>query len=297
MTEKGPKKGLGTGLGALFGDDILEKEETELQSLPISKVEPKADQPRTVFDDESLEELAESLRQHGMIQPITVRKLDSGFYQIIAGERRWRAARQAEFTEVPVRIIEADDRRAMELALVENLQREDLNPIEEARGYQTLMEEYGLTQEEAARSVGKSRPAVANALRLLSLAPQVLAMVEDGRLSPGHARALLAIKNPQEQLAAARKVIEQRLSVRQTESLAGRIIKVAQVREKPEPAGVIVDYLEEVKHDLERNLGRRVRIYESKKKGKIELEYYGSKDRETLLDNLFRMGNTWIETS
>ncbi|HHU22925.1 MAG TPA: ParB/RepB/Spo0J family partition protein [Clostridiales bacterium] len=297
MTEKGPKKGLGTGLGALFGDDILEKEETELQSLPISKVEPKADQPRTVFDDESLEELAESLRQHGMIQPITVRKLDSGFYQIIAGERRWRAARQAGFTEVPVRIIEADDRRAMELALVENLQREDLNPIEEARGYQTLMEEYGLTQEEAARSVGKSRPAVANALRLLSLAPQVLAMVEDGRLSPGHARALLAIKNPQEQLAAARKVIEQRLSVRQTESLAGRIIKVAQVREKPEPAGVIVDYLEEVKHDLERNLGRRVRIYESKKKGKIELEYYGSKDRETLLDNLFRMGNTWIETS
>jgi ParB family chromosome partitioning protein len=284
-------------LGALFGDDILEKEETELQSLPISKVEPKADQPRTVFDDESLEELAESLRQHGMIQPITVRKLDSGFYQIIAGERRWRAARQAGFTEVPVRIIEADDRRAMELALVENLQREDLNPIEEARGYQTLMEEYGLTQEEAARSVGKSRPAVANALRLLSLAPQVLAMVEDGRLSPGHARALLAIKNPQEQLAAARKVIEQRLSVRQTESLAGRIIKVAQVREKPEPAGVIVDYLEEVKHDLERNLGRRVRIYESKKKGKIELEYYGSKDRETLLDNLFRMGNTWIETS
>ncbi|MGI5937104.1 MAG: ParB/RepB/Spo0J family partition protein [Oscillospiraceae bacterium] len=298
MTEKGHKKGLGTGLGALFGEDMLEREDSDVQTLPISKVEPRADQPRSAFDEISLEELAESLRQHGMIQPITVRKLDNGFYQIIAGERRWRAARKAGLTEVPVRIIEADDRKAMELALVENLHREDLNPIEEARGYQTLMDEYGLTQEEAARSVGKSRSAVANALRLLSLPPQVLDMLEDGRLSSGHARALLSIRSPQEQVAVAKKVVEQRLSVRQTESLATKINRKDRVKERPQlQGGVTVDYLEEVKHDLERNLGRRVRIYETKKKGKIELEYYGSKDREALLDNLFRMGNTWVETN
>ena len=297
MAEKVQKKGLGTGLGALFGDDEPEREGTDIQTLPISKVEPRAEQPRTAFDEAALEELAESLRQHGMIQPITVRKLDSGYYQIIAGERRWRAARKAGFTEVPVRVIEADDRKAMELALVENLQREDLNPIEEARGYQTLMEEYGLTQEEAARSVGKSRSAVANSLRLLSLPPQVQDMVEDGMLSSGHARALLAIRSPQQQVTAARKVVEQRLSVRQTESLAAKLNRLARANDRPKPPGVVsVDYLEEVKHDLERNLGRKVRIYETKKKGKIELEYYGAKDREALLDNLFRMGNNWVET-
>ncbi|MBR2731431.1 MAG: ParB/RepB/Spo0J family partition protein, partial [Clostridia bacterium] len=187
MAKKG---GLGSGLGALFGDNEPPRQENKEQTLPISRVEPRADQPRRRFDDAALEELTESIRQHGLIQPITVRSLDSGYYQIIAGERRWRAARAAGLREVPVRIIEADDRKAMELALVENLQREDLNPIEEAKGYRTLMQEYGLTQEDAAAAVGKSRPAVANALRLLSLPEPALGLVEDGTLSAGHARAL-----------------------------------------------------------------------------------------------------------
>lgn len=168
---KDTKKGLGTGLSALFGEDFLsDGDDAELLYVPLSKVQPRADQPRSSFDDAALSELADSIAQYGLIQPITVRKLQSGYYQIIAGERRWRASRMAGLDEVPVRVISADDRRVAELALVENLQREDLNPIEEAQGYKTLMEEYGLTQEEAARSVGKSRPAITNTLRLLSLA-------------------------------------------------------------------------------------------------------------------------------
>ena len=218
------KKGLGTGLGVLFGEDRFEQEE-ELQNLPIGKVEPRRDQPRAVFDEQALQELADSIAQYGLIQPITVRKLDSGYYQIIAGERRWRAARLAGLTEVPVRVLEADDRRTAELALVENLQREDLNPIEEARGFRALMTEYGLTQEDAARSVGKSRPAVANAMRLLSLTPEVLELVEKGTLSAGHARALVPVLDPKLQLAAAREVAEKGLSVRQTEQLAARLLR------------------------------------------------------------------------
>ena len=189
MADKKPSR-LGTGLSALFGEErnLLESEETT--ALPIAKLEPRKDQPRREFDPETLEALAESIREYGLLQPITVRALDRGFYQIIAGERRWRAARQAGLREVPVRIVEADDRLATEQALVENLQREDLNPMEEANGYRKLMEEYGLTQEQAARRVQKSRPAVANALRLLSLCPAVQSLVSDGSLSAGHARAL-----------------------------------------------------------------------------------------------------------
>ena len=195
------KKGLGTGLGILFGEEEY-NDENELRQLSVTKLVPRREQPRTVFDDASLQELADSLRRYGVIQPVTARKLDGGFYQIIAGERRWRAARLAGLEEIPVRVIEADDRRTAELALVENLQREDLNPIEEARGYQALIEEYGLTQEEAAQSVGRSRPAITNSMRLLSLAPAVLSMVEEGKLSAGHARALLPIADEREQKAA-----------------------------------------------------------------------------------------------
>ena len=185
---KDTKKGLGRGLSELFGDDILDNEnEGELIYAPIAKVEPRAEQPRNRFDDDSLQELADSIAQYGLIQPITVRRREGGFYQIIAGERRWRACRMAGLVEVPVRVIEADDRRVAELALVENLQREDLNPIEEALGYKSLIEEYGLTQEEASKSVGRSRPAIANAMRLLSLSKEVLPLVEDGTLSAGAA--------------------------------------------------------------------------------------------------------------
>ncbi len=293
MAEKNTKRGLGTGLSALFGDDSVSAGEGKVLTLPISKVEPREGQPRKHFDDAALAELAESLRQYGLIQPITVRKLPSGYYQIIAGERRWRAARLAGLQEVPVRVLEADDKRTMELALVENLQREDLNPIEEARGYQTLLQEYGMTQEEAALCVGRSRPAVANALRLLSLSPGVLEMVENQTLSAGHGRALLAVEDAALQLEAAKKVVAEGLSVRQTETLAARLAKEAQ-RPAPEPAapqGIQVDYLEEVRKQLERALARKVTIKEGRKRGKIELEYYDADDREALIQCLTQMGS------
>lgn len=288
MAKKG---GLGSGLNALFGDDFAAPAEAQAPgtTLPISKVEPREDQPRSRFDEEALDELTESIRQYGLIQPITVRKIDSGYYQIIAGERRWRAARAAGLTEVPVRILEADDRRAMELALVENLQREDLNPIEEARGYRTLMEEYGMTQEEAAGSVGRSRPAVANALRLLNLSAPVLSLVEDGSLSAGHARALIPIRDAAAQLEAAQTVISKRFSVRQTEALAARLAKAvpADPEPKAEPAhDIVVDYTRQVEHELENLLGRKVKLVDGRKKGRIELEFYGADDREALIENL-----------
>ena len=280
------KKGLGTGLGVLFGEDRFEQEE-ELQTLPIGKVEPRRDQPRAVFDEQALQELADSIAQYGLIQPITVRKLDSGYYQIIAGERRWRAARLAGLTEVPVRVLEADDRRTAELALVENLQREDLNPIEEARGFRALMTEYGLTQEDAARSVGKSRPAVANAMRLLSLTPEVLELVEKGTLSAGHARALVPVLDPKLQLAAAREVAEKGLSVRQTEQLAARLLR--KPKEEPVKSGISVDYCAEVGDRLSKRLGRRVKLIDGKKAGRIVLEFYGADDREALISALEKL--------
>ena len=280
------KKGLGLGLDALFAaNDLDEEQEGELLTLPISRVEPREAQPRKSFDEEALRDLADSIAQYGLIQPIIARKLESGYYQIIAGERRWRASRLAGLEEVPVRVIEADDRRTAELALVENLQREDLNPIEEAKGYQTLMDEYGLTQEETAKSVGRSRPAVANALRLLSLAPQVMELVERKELSAGHARALLPIGNPGAQMDAAKEVLKKSLSVRRTEQLAARLC-----RQSAEPAaeedGLSVDYAAEVSEELSRKLGRKIRLLEGKRTGRIEIEYYGSEDREVLIEAL-----------
>ena len=273
--------GLGTGLNALFGDETSLAPET----LPISKVEPRSGQPRTRFDEPALQELADSIAQHGLLQPITVRKLDSGYYQIIAGERRWRAARLAGLTEVPVRILEADDRKAQELALVENLQREDLNPMEEARGYRALMEDYGLTQEAVSQSVGKSRPAIANALRLLGLQPEIMEMLEKGQLTTGHARALLPVENAALQLEAAKQVIEKGLSVRQTEALAASLLR-APKKAKAAPA---IDYAAHMSTELGQALGRKVHIVDGRKKGRIELEYYGADDREALLNALFTL--------
>lgn len=295
---KDMKKGLGRGLSELFGDDILEdSSEGELLYLPISKVEPRAEQPRTRFDDESLQELADSISQYGLIQPITVRRRDSGYYQIIAGERRWRASRLAGLIEVPVRVIEADDRRVAELALVENLQREDLNPIEEALGYKSLIEEYGLTQEEASRSVGRSRPAIANAMRLLSLSKAVLPLVEEGKLSAGHARALLPLSDEGEQLKAAKAVIDGGLSVRKTEQLVSKAVKKLseQPTEEDEAKKLVVDYIAETEDYLGRSLGRKVGIEQRRRGGKIALEFYDNDDREALIANLARMGRTWEE--
>lgn len=280
------KKGLGTGLDVLFGDSSHEEEKPlGVLELPIAKVEPRDNQPRTVFDEEALSELAESIREYGVIQPVTVRKLDSGYYQLIAGERRWRAARLAGLTEIPARVIEADDKLTTELALVENLQREDLNPVEEAQGYRTLMEEYGLTQDEAAQRVGKSRPAVANALRLLSLAPEVLQFVEQGLLSAGHARSLVTVKPEELQIDAARHVMKNGLSVRRTEELAKRLMR-APKPEAEDDGAIRVDYAAEVTRRLERALGRRVLLSENGKKGRIVLEYYGADDRERLIEAL-----------
>lgn len=280
------KKGLGTGLGVLFGEDSFDEAESELITLPITKVEPRREQPREYFDEAALQELADSIAQFGLIQPIVVRKLDSGYYQIIAGERRWRASRLAGLSEIPVRVIEADDRRTAELALVENLQREDLNPIEEAKGYKTLIDVYGMTQDEAAKSVGRSRPAITNSLRLLSLSEGVLELVEKGSLSAGHARALVPIADEKKQLDAANEVINRSLSVRKTEELAARMQKPSAAPQTKQSGGLTVDYAAEISKELSALLGRKVQLTDGKKTGKIELEFYGSDDREALIDQL-----------
>lgn len=282
MASKKPS-GLGRGLGALLGDDVMKTEAQGALTLPITDVESNSSQPRKYFDDAALAELADSIRQHGIIQPLTVRKLSSGYYQIIAGERRWRAARLAGLKEVPVTVIEADDRTAAELAMIENLQREDLNPMEEAAGFQSLIENYHMTQEEAAQRVGKSRSAVTNALRLLSLAPSVAAMVEDGRLSAGHARALLTL-SPALQEKTAETIVHTGLSVRQTEALVKRL--QAEKKEKPQKDPNVVDYTAEAQKELASKMGRGVKIVTGRKKGRIELEYYGLDDLNDLLEAL-----------
>ena len=281
------QKGLGKGLGALLGEESLRTDTpagSAVSTLPLQKIEPNPLQPRKTFSEEELDALAESIRIHGVIQPLTVRLLPNGYYQIIAGERRWRAARLAGLSQVPVVVIEADDRKAMELALIENLQRADLNPIEEAEGYQQLISQYGMTQEQAAERVGKSRPAVANALRLLSLGPEILKLVEAGTISAGHARALLVLKTDGERMAVAQKVQNLSLSVRQTEALCKKMAKP--VKEPPKEASVAVDYVAECEKELKRTLGRGVRIVDGKRKGRIELEYYGQDDLQRLYEVL-----------
>ena len=282
MASKKPS-GLGRGLGALLGDDVMKTESSGSLSLPISQVETCSSQPRKRFDDESLQELADSISQHGIIQPLTVRKLSSGYYQIIAGERRWRAARLAGLQEVPVIVIEADDRKAAELAMIENLQREDLNPMEEAAGFQSLIESYHMTQEEAAQRVGKSRSAVTNALRLLGLTPSVRKLVEEGKLSAGHARALVPL-SPSLQESAANAIVSGGLSVRQTEALVKRVS--AEKKEAQDKDPDEVDYLAEAQNELKARLCRGVKIVPGRKKGRIELEYYGVDDLNDLLDAL-----------
>ncbi len=276
------KSGLGRGLGALLGDDVLKTETSGTFSLPISQVESCSTQPRKSFDGDALNDLADSIRRHGIIQPLTVRKLSSGYYQIVAGERRWRAARLAGLSEVPVVVVEADDRKAAELAMIENLQREDLNAMEEAAGFQSLIQSYRMTQEEAAEAVGKSRSAVANALRLLTLSPAVKALVEDGTLSAGHARALLPL-SPALQESAARSVISGGLSVRQTEAL---VKKLSAEKQEEEASSDKVDYAAEAQRELATRLGRGVKIVSGRKKGRVELEYYGVDDLNDLLEAL-----------
>lgn len=288
------QSGLGRGLSALLEDPNLDftQQKGGVSSVPIHKVEPNPLQPRREFEPEALQALADSITAHGMIQPLTVRELPGGYYQIIAGERRWRAARMAGLQEVPILVIEADDRKVMELALVENLQREDLNPMEEAQGYRSLMEDYGLTQAETAERVGKSRPAVANALRLLSLSEDLAEMVRNGTLSPGHARALLGVKSEKLRKQAAQRIIALQLSVRQAETLCKNLEKPKQ---EAKEAPLEVDYVAECEKTLTRRLGRKVRIINGKNKGRFELEFYGQDDLNRLLFALQRI--SWKEES
>jgi len=280
----GKEHGLGRGLSALLGDAALQTQNAGTVLLPISQVEPGMKQPRKRFEAGALADLADSIRIHGMIQPITVRRLASGYHQIIAGERRWRAAKLAGLSEVPVVIIEADDRKVMELGLIENLQREDLNPIEEAAGYRVLLEEYGLTQEQVAQQVGKSRPAVANALRLLALPDAVQALVEEGKLSAGHARAVLGAPPGATQKKLAQKVVAEQLSVRQTESLVKRLAEAPEEKKAAPPEHLL--YIRAAEKTLGDRLGRKVRIVTGKNKGRLELEYYDMEDLTTLLERL-----------
>lgn len=287
MTERG----LGTGLGALFGNAALEALPNDFVYLPISKVEPRKDQPRSAFDEAGLAELAESIREHGVLQPLTVRGTGDGFYQIIAGERRWRASRLAGLTEVPARVIEADDKKATELAMVENLQREDLNPVEEALGYKTLVTEYGLTQDEVARRVSKSRPVVANSLRLLSLPESVIKMLGEGALSVGAARALLTLESAAAIEEAAENIVKNKLTVRDVEKLAKKLKNRKTVEDQPqkiqtEGTAAEPDYVGELENRLTKTLGRRAKIVYGRKKGRIEIEYYDQEDFERLYELL-----------
>ena len=281
------QKGLGRGLGALIDDFSASGVSDSVTSLPLQKVEPNPRQPRRVFDEEELQSLADSIAEHGIVQPLAVRDEGNGYYMIIAGERRWRAARLAGLQEVPVVVLDADDRTVMELALVENLQRQDLNPMEEAEGYRVLMEEYGLTQEQTADRVGKSRSAVANALRLLALPDEVRELVENGALTAGHARAILSLPSEKLQRAAAQKILALRLSVRQAEAMCKRMGAEA----KPEkPKSVLtVDYVGECEKALTKQLSRKVRIVNGKRKGRFELEFYGQDDLQRLYDALLTL--------
>ncbi len=274
------KGGLGKGLNALFADNAVDESEATVQ-LRLNEIEPNRGQPRKEFDEAALAELADSISRHGVLQPLLVRPLIDGGYQLVAGERRWRASRMAGLTEVPVVIRQMSDQEMMELALIENLQREDLSPLEEARGYQTLLDQYQLTQEEVANVVGKSRPAVANALRLLLLPGPVLDLVAQGKLSAGHARALLSF--PAEEMERmANQAVEQELSVRTLENMA----KAARVSRKPAAQPKRDTFFDEVEILLTQQLGRKIKISGSKDKGKIEIAFYNRAELQDLAKRL-----------
>ena len=275
--------GLGKGLDAIFAENTTESGSGAVM-LKISELEPNREQPRREFDEKSMAELADSISQHGVLQPLLVRPLFGGGYQIVAGERRWRAARMAGLSEVPAMVREMSDSEVMELALIENLQREDLTPLEESRGYQTLMEKYEMTQEEVAKTVGKSRPAVTNALRLLHLPETIQQMVERGDLSAGHGRALLSFPNEESMMAAAEKAVEEGLSVRELERMAKRASKPAE-GEKP-PIMRRSTYFDEVELSLHEHLGRKVKVAGNQKKGTLQIEFYGEEDLQRLLASI-----------
>ncbi|MBR5516159.1 MAG: ParB/RepB/Spo0J family partition protein [Clostridia bacterium] len=276
--------GLGKGLDAIF-EDNFQTSSKNTTMLRISDIEPRANQPRKFFDSEALAELADSIASHGLIQPVAVRENSKGFYSIVAGERRWRAAKMAGLTEIPVVILDIDDNKAAELALVENLQREDLNPIEEALAYETLAKEYSLTQEEISKKIGRSRPSIANSLRLLELPDQVKELVAAGELSTGHAKVLLSVKDREKLVLAANTVIEKELTVRETEKLAKKLNseKIAE-ETQDENKELVIDYTKELERRMSARMGRRISIKNKGKAKKIEIEYQDNEDLETLIN-------------
>ena len=282
------KGGLGKGLDALFMDN--ETADSGIVTLRLSEIEPNRDQPRKVFSEEALNELADSIREHGVLQPLLVRPLSTGGYQLVAGERRWRASRMAGLWEVPVVIRDMDEEQAMEIALIENLQREDLNAIEEASGYKLLMERYGMTQEQVAKRVGKSRPAVANALRLLNLPPRVMEMVEEGEVSPGHARALLSFEDPEQMMDVAQKVRKGKYSVRDIEKMSKHpgepAVEDLTSAEAEDVWGSQAAFFTEMELALSGELGRKVKIARNGNSGMLQIQFYNEDDLKELAQRL-----------
>lgn len=280
------QRGLGRGLDSLFEQNTVDEQE-KVVSLRLTEIVPNREQPRKQFDEEGISELAASITQHGLLQPLTVRPLADGTYQLVAGERRWRASRLAGLDEVPVIVREMNDREAAEIALIENLQREDLNPMEEAVGLSTLMETYGLTQEETAKAVSKSRPAVTNALRLLHLPAAVRDLVGSGQLSAGHARAILSFAEEEQQVAAAKAAVENGWSVREVERQAKKARTVREVSRETSAKGFARDsFFDEVELALTEHLGRRVKVSASGGKGTLQLEFYDKEDLQALANRL-----------
>lgn len=284
------KKGLGRGLDSIFADNYIEvaAKEEGIQTLRISQIEPKADQPRKHFDEEALLELSDSIKAHGLLQPIIVRESSAGYYQIIAGERRWRATKLAGLTEIPAIVMQADALEAAEIAIIENIQREDLNAYEEASAYRVLMDQYSLTQEEVAEKVGKSRSAVANTMRLLELPDDVLEMLKTGDISAGHARALLGLKNKDVIVDTAEQILVRSLSVRDTEALVKKLNKEFEKGEviKEESDGIEVDYIKDLEKKAMHLTGKRVKIKNKGKVSTVEIDFYGNDDLEDILVKL-----------
>lgn len=287
-----PKKGLGKGLGSLFSENDIEEvtssdtgkiKEGDITNVKISLIEPNKKQPRRHFDKEKIEVLSQSIKEHGLIQPIIITPSDNGMYKIVAGERRWRAAKKANLKEIPAVIRSYNEEQVAEIALIENLQRENLNPIEEAIGYNLLMEEFNLTQELISQRVGKSRSAIANSLRLLSLEDDIKKLLIEGILTSGHARAILSLESTELRMALAKKIIEDNLNVRQSESLAKQLQRKKQPKKETEKTAFDIE-IEHIQNNLSSAMGTKVKINHSPKKGKIEIEYYGNKDLERILE-------------
>lgn len=285
------KTGLGKGLSSIFADNYTESvvsKKESITTLKLSQLEPKSDQPRKYFDSDALEALADSISQHGLIQPIVVRRTELGFYQIIAGERRFRASKMAGLSEVPVVIVDADELKSAELSLIENIQREDLNPYEEAQGYYSLMHEFDLTQEQVSERVGKSRSAIANTLRLLDLPDEVLEMLKTGDISAGHARALLALTDKEMIADTAQKILIRSLSVRDTEALVKKLNRLAQEADEgdDDERQIIIDYVKDLENRARELTGRQVKIKTKGKNKVLQVEFADNEDLETLLVKL-----------